>query len=38
MVECSFSNLIPLIVVTIIQLDVHTVLDHLQVSWGKAVR
>ena len=38
MLYCYVSNLIPLMVITFIQLEVQTVLDHLQVPWGESIR
>ena len=38
MLYCYVSNHIPLMVVIFIQLEVQTVLDHLQVSRGEAIR
>ena len=38
MLDCYVSNHIRFLVVSFIQLEVQTVLDHLQVSWGETVR
>ena len=38
MLDCYASYHIRFLVVTFIQLEVQTVLDHLQISWGETVR